>query len=56
MQEWLAVKVMIYGQANENGDASLATDFYWEGASILKTAAAMVRKEAPKLGCSCTIF
>ena len=51
------MKVMIYGQANVDGqDASLATDFYWEGASILKTAAAMVRKEAPKLGCSCTIF
>ena len=49
--EWLAVKVMIVGF----GDA-LATDFYWEGCSILKSAKGLVRKEVPKLGCSCTIF
>ena len=42
---------MIYAGAD-----ALATDFYWEGVSVLKSAEGPVRKEAPKLGCSYTIF
>ena len=35
-QEWLAVKVVVYSAEWINGqEAPLATDFYWEGASIL---------------------